>query len=99
MQDNGIRSPIRQILMNPNTLKVKLDDLYSTRQKRLLKAVPKQKCRKSHEDMVKHNTRPCEPKGRREMEINPHFQNMRSYRRFKGMPDLIFIEIYKSLQK
>jgi pantothenate kinase-related protein Tda10 len=37
MQDNGIRSPIRQILMNLNTLKVKLDDLYSTRQKRLLK--------------------------------------------------------------
>lgn len=53
MQDNGIESSIRQKLMNLNTLKVKLDDQCSTKQKRLLKAVPKQKCRKSLDDMVK----------------------------------------------
>jgi len=93
MQDNGIRSPIRQILMNLNTLEVKLDDQYNTKQKRLLKAVPKQKCGKSLNVMIKHNERPCELKGRHEREINSPFQDMRSYRRLKGMPDLIFIEI------
>jgi hypothetical protein len=47
MQDNGIMSSVRQILTNFNTLEVKLDDQCSTRQKRLLKVVPKQKCRES----------------------------------------------------
>jgi hypothetical protein len=59
-------SSIRQILMNLNTLKVKLDGLYSTKQKKLQKVVPKQKCRKSLDAMIKHNMRPGEPKGRRE---------------------------------
>jgi len=52
--------------MNLNTLKVKLDDLYSTKQKKLPKVVPKQKCRKNLDAMVKHNMRPGEPKGHRE---------------------------------
>ena len=78
MQDNGIRSPIRQILMNLNTLEVKLDVPRRTRQKRLLKAAPKQKCGKRLDGMVKHNTGPCEPTGRREKEINSLFQDMRS---------------------
>jgi hypothetical protein len=49
MQDNGRRPGKAKTLSISILCKVKLDDLYRTRQKELPKAVPKQKCGKSRE--------------------------------------------------
>lgn len=79
MQDNGIKSFHKTTTYEfSSTLKVKLDSLYSTGRRKLLKAVPKQKCRKSLNDVEITQHKEWQNERLSGKEINTPFQDIRS---------------------